>query len=100
LGPLYCTYLYTQFPRRHAERADRVFSPSAQVSFSESAFEISAKEQGGQVPWTSIKEVWECPSAFLLVFSQFALSFIVVPKDNLPTEARDLLARKVKGHAA
>ena len=96
LGPLYIAYLYAAFPANYAGKVAHVLAPTARISLSEATFEISSKERSGQVPWTSIKEVWECSVAFLLVFSWTGVSFIVVPKNGLPPEAHELLAGKVK----
>lgn len=99
-GPLYCAYLLTLFPRRYATRMARVLQPAAQISFAASAFEVSTKDGVSRIPWTSIKEVWECPAAFILVISQFAAIFLVVPKSQLPQAAGEYLAGKARGHAA
>jgi hypothetical protein len=100
IGPLYCAYLYTLFPRRYAARIARHLPPTTGISFTASTVEIPAKEHTARIPWSSIKEVWECPGAFLLVFSQFAVVFIVVPKNHLPPSAYAFLAGKVREHAA
>ena len=99
-GPLYCLYLLTLFPRRYASKAARFLVPTAQVSFTAATFEVSARDRVSRIPWTSIKEVWECPTAFLLVISQFAVIFVVVPKSQLHQAAHEYLAGKVISHAA
>jgi hypothetical protein len=53
------------------------------------------KNRPSPVPWGLIKAVWECPSGFLLVFSQIIHSFILIPKGGLPEETREFLAAKV-----
>ncbi|OGA22386.1 MAG: hypothetical protein A3I02_06605 [Betaproteobacteria bacterium RIFCSPLOWO2_02_FULL_67_26] len=96
VGPLYCAYLYFLFPRRYASRVARFLAPTAHISFTESAFEFSAKDRVVTVPWSQIKAVWECPVGFLLVFSQFVPSFTVVPKNGLPTSTHEFLDAKVR----
>ena len=99
IGPLYCAYLIYAFPRRYASRALRLLGPNAQISFTESVLEVTAKDPASPIPWHLIKAVWEFPAGFLLVFSQLIHAFIVIPKSGLPTEARELLDGKVGEHA-
>jgi len=100
MGPLYIAYLYVAFPRQYAKRMARVLTPTARISLSQSAFEMSSQGRESRVPWTSIKEVWECPVAFLLVFSWPGMSFLVVPKNGLQPETCELLVGKLGAHAA
>jgi hypothetical protein len=100
VGPLYCTYLFTLFPRRYASRVAGALVPGTQFSFTPWNFEMMAKERVSRIPWARIKEVWECAGAFLLVLSQFGVVFIVVPKTNLPQSAHEILVGKSKDHAA
>jgi hypothetical protein len=93
-GPLYLLYLLTLFPRGRARDMARALPPAAHFSFTDEALEYSAKGKKAQIKWTAIKEVWECPVAFLLVFSVFGVVFGVVPKEGLPGEVTDFLSAK------
>jgi hypothetical protein len=99
-GPLYCIYLFASFPKQYAANVTQTLAPRAELTFTDSTLEVLAKGKNAEIPWTSIKEVWECPAAFVLVFSQHGKVFAVIPKNDLPPLAHELLARKAGTHAA
>jgi hypothetical protein len=99
-GPLYCAYLLTLFPKSYAKRYALLLAPSVPVSFTPATIEISARGGESRIPWASIKEVWECPASYLLVFSPLIVAFFVVPKAGLPAEAYESLAQRVRKDAA
>lgn len=95
VGPLYCAYLFYVFPTRYASRVARFLAPTARISLTASALEFTAHDRVVPVPWNLVTAVRDCPSAFVLEFSQFAHSFTVIPKIGLPSGAYDFLATKV-----
>ena len=100
VGPLYCIYLFTLFPRRYASRVSRFLVPTALVSLNVSALEISAKGRNARVPWASVKEVLALPAYFLLVISPFAMMFAIVPRAGIPSDVHEVLAQRARQHVA
>ena len=83
-------------PRRAARLAP-AFAPSTLFSFTTANVEMSAKGKTLlRASWAAIPDVWDCPSAFLIVISVMGVVFIPVPKEGLPPAAGELLAAKAR----
>jgi len=100
VGPLYCIYLFTLFPRLYTARVSRFLVPTALVSLSASAIEISTKSRVVHVPWSSVKRVVAFPAYFLLVIFPLGMVFFVLPRTHIPPDADEVLAQRARQYVA
>ncbi|HMO30518.1 YcxB family protein [Enterovirga sp.] len=68
------------------EALRRMPAPRASIGFRDDAMELSSEAGKGELPWSSLTEIWERPGYWM--FFTGRNRFNVLPMANVPEEAR------------
>jgi hypothetical protein len=68
--------------------------PEATFTASESSFSVSSGAGSSTLPWSSVTEVWQFPSFWLLLFSK--AQFITLPIADITPEAQAFILHQIQ----
>jgi len=86
--------IYVVHYRRALRKFEAMGDPEGTFTATESSFSVSFGAGSSTLPWSSVTEVWQFPSFWLLFFSK--AQFITLPLADITPEAKAFILERVE----
>lgn len=94
LGVLFVIAIYVVHYRNALAKLRDMGHPSATLSLNEGSFTLRSGAGSATLPWSAVKELWQSPSVWLLLYSK--AHFSTLPVACLSDEVQALILHRIK----
>jgi len=94
MGVTFAAAVYLVHYHNSLSKLRAMGSPSATLVATDSALLLSSGAGSSTLPWSTVKEVWQFPECWLLLFSK--AQFITLPLANVTPDAREFILQQVR----
>jgi hypothetical protein len=94
LGVALPPLLYLTHYRRALARFRAMASPHATIAVDDSTLTLSSDLGRSEIPWSTVREVWQFPQFWLLMFS--GSHYATLPVETVPPDVRTFILRCVE----
>jgi hypothetical protein len=94
LGMLFMVALFFIHYRNSTQKLRAMGTPQAELIATHSSLSVSSGAGSASLPWSSVSEIWQFPTFWLLLFSKN--QFATLPLADISAELREFMLQRVR----